>query len=72
MHQSISMEKIFGPGGVLASHLSGYEPRPGQRQMAEAVADALADPDRGSLVVEAETGLGKTLAYRVPAVLSGR
>ncbi|MCL7487817.1 MAG: ATP-dependent DNA helicase [Desulfobulbaceae bacterium] len=66
------MEKIFGPGGVLASHLPGYEPRPGQRQMAEAVAAALEDPDRGSLVVEAETGLGKTLAYLVPAVLSGR
>jgi len=66
------MEKVFGPGGVLASHLPGYEPRPGQRRMAEAVAGVLADPDRGSLVVEAETGLGKTLAYLVPAVLSGR
>ena len=67
------MEDIFGSGGVLAHHLAGYEPRPGQQQMAEAVAESCGDPDRpGCLVVEAETGLGKTLAYLVPAVLSGR
>ncbi len=67
------MDKIFGPEGILARHLPGYEPRPGQQQMAEAVAGVLKDPDHAScLVVEAETGLGKTLAYLVPAVLSGR
>jgi len=67
------MDKIFGPDGVLARHLPSYEPRPGQQQMARAVADVLQDPDRDAcLVVEAETGLGKTLAYLVPAVLSGR
>jgi len=74
------MNTIFGPEGVLAHHLNGYEPRPGQKEMAAAVSELLAgiDPDKdgdgqaGSLVVEAETGLGKTLAYLVPAVLSGR
>lgn len=67
------MEQIFGPDGILAHHLAGYEPRQGQGRMAEAVAELLRDPERpGCLVVEAETGLGKTLAYLVPAVLSGR
>ena len=70
--QTENMEEIFGPDGILARHLQGYEPRPGQQQMAEAVADVLREPDHASsLVVEAETGLGKTLAYLVPAVLSG-
>ena len=67
------MDDIFGTRGVLARHLAGYEPRPGQQEIAEAVAATLADPEQAScLVVEAETGLGKTLAYLVPAVLSGR
>ena len=74
------MNTVFGPQGVLAHHLDGYEPRPGQEEMAAAVSELLAgiDPDEdgneqaGSLVVEAETGLGKTLAYLVPTVLSGR
>ena len=76
------MDQWFGPDGVLARKLDGYEPRPGQGEMAEAVAELLAamgEPDDGDgdrpascLVVEAETGLGKTLAYLVPAVLSGR
>lgn len=68
-----TIEDIFGPAGVLACHLPGYEPRPGQQQMAEAVEATLGEPDGpGCLVVEAETGLGKTLAYLIPAVLSGR
>jgi len=68
-----SMEDIFGSGGILARHLAGYEPRQGQARMAEAVAALLGDPDQsGCLAVEAETGLGKTLAYLIPAVLSGR
>ncbi|MDY0351554.1 MAG: DEAD/DEAH box helicase, partial [Desulfobulbaceae bacterium] len=68
-----SVEEIFGTDGVLARHLAGYEPRQGQARMAEAVGALLGDPDQsGCLVVEAETGLGKTLAYLIPAVLSGR
>ena len=77
------MEDIFGPQGILADHLPEYEARPGQQEMAEAVARLL-DPEKElpfneqehpqaeCLMVEAETGLGKTLAYLVPAVLSGR
>ncbi|HFQ90212.1 MAG TPA: ATP-dependent DNA helicase [Desulfobulbus sp.] len=72
------MERIFAEDGLLSRHLPGYEPRPGQQEMAAAVADLLATDTGESpgpaacLVVEAETGLGKTLAYLVPAVLSGR
>ena len=48
----------------------GYEHRPGQLEMAEAIEAAL--KDRKHLVVEAGTGTGKTLAYLIPAILSGR
>ena len=50
--------------------MPGYEARPGQLAMAAAVADALAQ-DR-VLLAEAGTGTGKTLAYLVPAILSGK
>src|SRR5262249_38365023 len=66
---SLTSASILGPGGVLAQTLSAYEPRPGQLEMAERVADAL--KQRRPLLVEAGTGTGKTLAYLVPAVLSG-
>jgi ATP-dependent DNA helicase DinG len=61
---------FFLPGGLLASAHPGYEPRPGQARMAEAVARTLRDG--GRLLVEAGTGTGKTLAYLVPALESGR
>jgi ATP-dependent DNA helicase DinG len=60
----------LGPDGPLARALPGYESRPGQLEMARAVAAALAE-DR-ILLVEAGTGVGKTLAYLVPALQSGR
>ena len=72
------MEQIFAAEGLLARRLAGYEARPGQLTMAQAVADLLATPEEwlgdqaACLVVEAETGLGKTLAYLVPAVQSGK
>ena len=59
---------VLGPGGVLAREMPGFEPRREQIEMARAVASAL--ERGGSLVVEAGTGVGKTLAYLVPAVLS--
>jgi ATP-dependent DNA helicase DinG len=65
----LSVADVLGPGGVLARALPGYEPRAAQVEMAEAVADALAT--RRPLLVEAGTGTGKTLAYLVPAILSG-
>jgi ATP-dependent DNA helicase DinG len=64
------LEAILGPGGALARALPGYEHREDQLSMARAVARALRD--RSYLVVEAGTGTGKTLAYLVPAALSGR
>jgi ATP-dependent DNA helicase DinG len=65
----ISVGDILGPGGALARAIPGYEARPSQLEMAEQVADALRT--RRPLLVEAGTGTGKTLAYLVPAVLSG-
>ncbi len=64
------MDKIFGPSGLLAQKMNSYEYRPEQSQMANAVHRAFAQ-DR-FLIVEAGTGTGKTLAYLIPAVLSGR
>ncbi len=60
-------QDIFKPDGLLSRRLDKYEPRPGQLEMASAVAQTL---EGGRLVVEAETGIGKTLAYLIPAVLS--
>ena len=64
------MDKIFGPSGLLAQKMSSYEYRPEQSQMANAVHRAFSQ-DR-FLIVEAGTGTGKTLAYLIPAVLSGK
>jgi ATP-dependent DNA helicase DinG len=60
----------LGTNGPLAAELPGYEPRPGQIAMARRVAEALEFDER--LLCEAGTGTGKTLAYLVPAILSGR
>jgi len=66
-----TMEQIFGPGGFLErSMIGGYEHRPAQLQMAEAVHDAFQKHHHS--VVEAGTGTGKTLAYLLPAICSGR
>lgn len=62
--------ELLSPGGPLARELAGYEARPGQLQMAEAVERALRD--ERVLICEAGTGTGKTLAYLVPAILSGK
>ncbi|HUP40631.1 MAG TPA: ATP-dependent DNA helicase [Vicinamibacterales bacterium] len=62
--------EIFTDSGSLARSLPTFESRPAQRNMAEAVAETI---DRGGvLLVEAGTGTGKTLAYLVPAILSGQ
>ena len=61
--------EVFGSAGALASALPSFESRPAQREMAEAVAGTL--DSGGVLLVEAGTGTGKTLAYLVPAILSG-
>src|SRR5579885_3343904 len=66
-----TMQEIFGPGGFLERcMMGGYEHRPAQLQMAEAVHDAFAKHHHA--IVEAGTGTGKTLAYLLPAICSGR
>ena len=65
-----SLTDIFGPEGPLARALSGYSVRREQVAMAEHVAAAL--EGRETLIVEAGTGTGKTFAYLVPALVSGR
>jgi ATP-dependent DNA helicase DinG len=64
-----AVRDAFSAGGPLWHALKGYEPRDGQRHMAEAVASIV--EDGGTLLAEAGTGTGKTLAYLVPAILSG-
>ncbi len=59
----------FTAGGVLERATEHFAPRSGQRDMAMAVAQTI--EDGGALVVEAGTGVGKTFAYLVPALLSG-
>ena len=61
---------VLSEQGALADLLEAFRPRPQQQAMAEAVEATLRD--RGTLVVEAGTGVGKTLAYLVPALASGR
>jgi ATP-dependent DNA helicase DinG len=65
------MRDIFGPGGFLdRCMIGGYEHRPAQLQMAEAVDDAFENHHHA--ILEAGTGTGKTLAYLLPAIVSGR
>ena len=64
------MDDIFGVDGPLASAMTDFRARASQSRMAERVADALAA--REPLLVEAGTGTGKTFAYLVPALLSGK
>ncbi|OYU44648.1 MAG: helicase, partial [Burkholderiales bacterium PBB4] len=61
---------VFCEGGVLAQALPGHVYRQGQADMANAVAETL--ESGGQLVVEAGTGIGKTFAYLVPVLLSGK
>jgi hypothetical protein len=62
-----TIQRVLGDGGVIASRLGdGYEARPEQLRMAEAVSRTLAA--KSHLVVEAGTGVGKSFAYLVPAI----
>ena len=64
------IEAFFSEGSPLESALDGFAPRPEQRQMAGRVAAAMAA--HRHLAIEAGAGTGKTLAYLVPALLSGQ
>src|ERR1700746_2772355 len=75
-----SMQEVFGPGGFLEKCMKGgfersvvspdYEYRAAQLEMAEVSHDACETPHHA--IVEAGTGTGKTLAYLIPAISSGR
>jgi len=67
---AIDVADLLGAHGPFARGVPGFRPRDAQRRMARAVADAIAE--RRVLVCEAGTGIGKTFAYLVPALLSGR
>lgn len=65
-----AVAQAFGSGGALAAADPQYAERAVQQAFAQAVATAL--DDRSALVAEAGTGVGKTFAYLVPLLLSGR
>lgn len=67
---AITMAQVFGPGGMLAKCHPGYEYRAAQLEMAEMVDEAFGRHQHA--LIEAGTGTGKTLAYLVPAIRSGR
>jgi ATP-dependent DNA helicase DinG len=63
------LDSVFSPAGAFANILPQWRARPQQLAMAEAVRQAI--EANGVLLAEAGTGTGKTLAYLVPALLSG-
>ncbi|MGA7697935.1 MAG: ATP-dependent DNA helicase [Candidatus Sulfotelmatobacter sp.] len=65
-----TLYQFFAPGGMLARTHPAYEFRRGQLQMAQAVEQAL--EEKRHLIVEAGTGTGKTLAYLMPVIRSGK
>jgi ATP-dependent DNA helicase DinG len=65
-----SLYQFFAPGGLLSKTHPAYEFRRGQLQMAQAVEEAL--EQKRHLIVEAGTGTGKTLAYLLPVIRSGK
>jgi ATP-dependent DNA helicase DinG len=66
----MARNRFFAPGGGLEAAHAAYEHRPGQEEMAQAVARVL--EHGGTLMVEAGTGTGKTFAYLIPLLESGR
>ncbi|NQW20922.1 MAG: DEAD/DEAH box helicase [Chloroflexi bacterium] len=64
---SVAVDDIFGGGGSLEKSLPGFESRPEQVEMAKAIASAIENGEH--LVVEAGTGVGKSLAYLIPTIL---
>ncbi|MDQ2717419.1 MAG: protein kinase [Chloroflexota bacterium] len=65
-----TMTNDLGQGGILSETLPGYEERPAQIEMAKLVARALTEDTPA--IIEAATGTGKSLAYLVPIVRSGK
>ncbi|MBE2894013.1 ATP-dependent DNA helicase [Spirabiliibacterium falconis] len=69
-HYKTQLDRTFSPDGILAQHIQGFQPRVEQTTMASAVGEAIVA--QSQLVIEAGTGTGKTFAYLVPAMLSGK
>ena len=67
---TLSAKSFFRKRGILSQWRSNYEFRSGQLEMAQAVEEAI--QEKKTLLVEAGTGTGKTLAYLIPAILSGK
>jgi ATP-dependent DNA helicase DinG len=65
---TLTTRSVLDAEGQISSRLKSYESRPEQVQMAEAVEAAIADKEH--LIVEAGTGVGKSFAYLVPAILA--
>ena len=63
---SFSVDAVFAPDGPLEAKLVGYEDRPQQRDLALSIERTF--QDGGALVAEAGTGVGKSIAYLVPAI----
>jgi len=63
---SETITTLLAPGGPIARRIAGFEARPQQTEMARAVEQALVE--RGHLLVEAGTGVGKSFAYLLPAI----
>src|SRR5690242_2874735 len=68
--KSLTARQFFSRHGVLSKWHPNYEFRAGQLEMAEAIESAISD--KRHLLVDAGTGVGKTLAYLIPAILSGK
>ncbi len=64
---ALTVDDVLRPGGLVAQGLPGYEQRAEQLEMARAVREAFQDSQH--LIVEAGTGVGKSFAYLVPAIL---
>src|SRR5262245_614964 len=69
-NDGMSIDDILGPNGLIAGRLKNYEHRPQQVQMARAVERAIAE--KHHLMAEAGTGVGKSFAYLVPAILAAQ
>ena len=66
----ITIDETFGPEGPIARALPGFEARPGQVQMAQLIERGILE--NAHTIVEAGTGVGKSLAYLIPALRSGK
>ncbi|MCF7988307.1 MAG: ATP-dependent DNA helicase [Methylovulum sp.] len=64
------LESFFSRKGALSKVIAGYQPRAAQIEMAEAISNAI--ELKRHFIAEAGTGTGKTFAYLVPAIFSGK